>query len=246
MLLAAPVRAQDPVNILQDDPSIRFKAAANCRETYKERLVTVKAGPAARSFREVVAQPQSVSAKVVANLSAFDSAGITSSMPVSLALGDFFFSGTLAESDEAVRAGGVFPAGSNKATFGFAAFGKRVGSLVFAWNATRLTVNLKCRDIDAAGLDGIAILTFTGLPGEIHGDGPPGSGVLNFADSVLCSLRFGAAAGERHVRIQGTVRSDYKRFLSATSVEEFYIESGSLTGAIFVLPRSVGTGNQAW
>lgn len=232
LVVTTLLRAETPANILVDDPSTKFRASITCSESYKERLVTVKAGPTSTGFSEVVVEPRKAAAKIVANLAGFNAAEISDPMPLSVTLGGLEFEATLADSVEAKKSGGSFPAASERATFTLPEGVGGSGSLVFSWAKARLTVTVKCSDLEMAGLAGIGALEHVGLYQDDSEAGSRPSGSQVFTDAATCRLRFGTATGVRTVLLQGTSATAYKKVATTDSLNDFFIQSVTLTGKL--------------
>jgi hypothetical protein len=241
LLLVSNAFADEPsVNILADNPALKFKASIVCSDSYADKILTAR-DPDFGTFREVVAGPQKISAKVVASLAEFDPTEISNTLPIGFAIGDFSYASTLEESLEAQKAGGTFPPTGKKATFPFFTevetpsgdfVAKNAGSLVFAWAKTKLTVTLKCSDVEGAEQLEIGASNYIGLYVDESDEGTKPSGSLAFTDEAICSVEFGTSTGSRSVVLKGTSSTAYKKFGSenAGTLEEFFLEKVVLKG----------------
>lgn len=252
LLLVSSVFIQTHVG-LADAPENTLATATGftptiiCSDKYGEKILTTRAEripgePAEPPLREVIQKPQKIAAKVVANIDGFDFAEIGDDLEIGIAVGNFSFNATLAESKEAAKNGGTFPTNGKKATFPLIGFidkpngdtiEKLVGRVVVSWTPTRLTVKVACSNIVSAGLAEIAAGDYIGLYVDESELGNKPSGRAVFSDEPnAASVTFGSAAGEQGVLLKGVSKTAYKKFGSEAqgTLEDFFLQAVSLSG----------------
>lgn len=228
--------ASAETNILAN--SGKFKPAIVFSDTYAERLFTFAAPPPEPGLprdpatHDIFAAPERISAKIVANLAAFDFATeITEDMPIAVRVGAFQFIATLGQDGSRTfdRDGNPKPFDPKKtsATFYYGVdvldadlnpkvdtngnpIRRKVGSLVFAWNtkAKTLTVTLANSDVGGSGASPIAAANFVGA-----GDDGIKGGRLSFAgEPVAVAVTFGTATGLRAAYAKGISQTSYRKF----------------------------------
>ena len=238
--------ADAPENILAK--ATGFTPTITCSDKYSEKVLTerserIPGEPPEPPFREVIQKPQRIAAKIVANLEGFDFvAEINDELPLGVSVGNFAFEATLADSLEAGRNGGTFPANGKKATFlliGFVdkangdAVEKLFGRVIFSWTPTRLTVKITCSDIAAAGISEIAASDYIGLYSDDSELGNKPSGSVRFSDEPkAAAVTFGPAAGEQGILLEGMSKTTRKKYGSeaAETLEELFLQSVNLSG----------------
>ncbi len=226
----------------------RFKPVVTVANAYSEKVVKIYAGDASSgAVFDVVANPEKVSAKVVALMGEFDFSTITADTEVAIAVGDFTFRAALGE------AGTKTIAATGSALFNFNvqlpvldaegnakldASGNetfttlKVGTLKWEWSATAKTVTATLAVVipsggiaDVAGVGGIASAQFAGLA-ENGGAG----GVKRFGNvPKTVTVSFGTATGSRDVFLNGVTQT---RQVKATGVAGDLPDTFSVTSVV--------------
>ncbi len=207
----------------QDDilaATANFAPTLNFTNTYTEKPARSRDGT------EIVATER-FTAKIVANLTDFDPSELDANTPVTIAVGDFGFEGTLhdflpvdrdgnsAEFTSATKGGTYFYTVEKLDRNGDPATDRhgnplyaKVGTITLGWNATRLNVDVKIMDSGRAEVG--SVVEGLGLIG-IADDGERG-GALNFAnEGVPVSVTFGSAAGTSVSYAKGNAKTVYKK-----------------------------------
>lgn len=252
LITIVPAFGIEDSNILANDgsftPTIRFS------DSYSEKVVTVRGFDGAPATHEVEAQPQKISAKVVANLADFDFSQISETMPVEFKIGEYSFSALLGE--EAGR--GVDRQGNPKpfdpaktsATFNYYievdrpngdTVLKKAGTLVFAWSvkAKTLTVTLTLANAIESGAGDISASEFIGLAD----DGEKGGSLPFVSEAVVVELTFGSAHGARAAYGKGVTKTAHRKFGSeaAGTLEELTVNTVTVLGSADVSEPVVAT-----
>lgn len=242
LLLPVISFAQAPENILAS--SEKFKPTVTYSDTYSEKTITIPGEKPDPATHDKVANPQKISAKVVADITGFDFTEVGDDLEVGLSVGGFSLSGlTLSQSLEAAKTGS-FPANGKKATFLFTGtfekpngdtIDKTVGSAVFAWTPTRLTVTITCSDIaSTADVTEINASEFLELYVDESELGNKPSGTVKFDNHPTdVTVSFGTAVGNRLAYGKGQSTTKYVKFGSDAkgTLEEIYLQSATVAGA---------------
>ena len=207
----------------QDDiltPSTGFTPTMSFTNTYSEKVARSRDGA------EIVASER-FTARLVANLTDFDRSELSAESPVTIAVGDFEFDGTIGDFLPLDRDGNPveFTANTSGGTFfytvektnrnGEAVTDRngnpvllKVGSIGLGWTARQLTVTVKIIDTGRADVGGVVGgLDLIGLAD----DGERG-GSLSFAnEGVPVAVTFGSASGEGVSYAKGTTRTVYRK-----------------------------------
>ena len=247
-----PAFGIDDSNILANDggfiPVIRFS------DSYSEKVVTIRGFDGTPATHDVEAQPQKISAKVVANLADFDFSQISETMPVEFNIGEFSFSALLGEEEGrgVDRLGNPkpFDPAKTSATFNYYievdrpngdTVLKKAGSIVFAWSvkAKTLTVTLTLANAIESGAGDISASEFIGLAD----DGEKGGSIPFVSEAVQVDVTFGTAQGSRAAYGKGVTKTSYRKFGSeaAGTLEELTVNTVTVQGAADVAEPVVAT-----
>ena len=206
-----PASAQDPFNILANDPDNQFKPSITITQYSCERLVVDRSeDPASYSKEE---KAERITAVIVANLVEFDFSEITPEMPVELTVGGFEFSAALEDATKLDLLGksaryalvGTFPPAKPEGEPRI----RTVGSVIFSWTSSTLTIRLALANTQAAEF--ASIVALDDLVTEATFDEEKG-GVRRYANRpVSVSVAFGTATGNRAAYASGQIVNAKKR-----------------------------------
>ncbi len=206
-----PASAQDPFNILANDPDNHFKPTITITQHSCEKLVVERSeeGP---SFSKDEKAEQ-LTAVIVANLVEFNFSEIAPDMEVELNVGGFEFSAALEDATKLDLLGksaryallGTFPPAKPEGEPRI----RTVGSVIFSWTSSTLTVRLALANAQAAEL--ASIVPLDDLVTEGSFDEEKG-GVRKFANRpVNVTVAFGTATGFRSAYAAGQIANTKKR-----------------------------------
>lgn len=182
-----------------------------------------------------------LTAKIVANLSQFDPSEIASDMTISVGIGNYNFYGTLTDLLPLDQNGNPVtfnPTMTSGTAYYWAAkldrYGNemqdkngntimvKIGSVAFAWTATRLTITITITDTDR---------TYAGSPLNTLGllglaDAGTGTKSISYANEELpVSVSFGTATGDRPIYAKGKTTTTHKTLTS----DDYALNSATLT-----------------
>ena len=210
-----PASAQDPFNILANDPDNQFKPTISITQHSCEKLVVDRSDDVASFDKEQKAEQ--LTTLIVANLVEFDFSEIAPEMPVALTVGGFEFEATLEDATRLDLLGksaryallGTFPPAKPEGEPRV----RTVGSVIFSWTSSTLTVRLAVANAQAAEF--ASIVPLESLVEEASFDEDKG-GTRKYANRpVNVSVTFGTATGFRSAYASGHIVNAKKRLGSA-------------------------------